>query len=172
MAAKKTVSKKKPAIKKSTAKRNPLPQSKYNSLLHPSLIFRMANEGFMDEKIAKMLGICRKTLHNWKILYPEVDDALTRGKENPNEIVINDIFICAHGYYYTEEVAKFYRGKWHKTTVRKYKPKSELAQIWMSKNCCGWRDRHEIDLNQPITIILPNDPRAKKLVKKGEHGNS
>ena len=129
-----------------------------------------AQTGKINEEIAKELGICKKTLQTWKNRYREVDEALARGKEDPNKLIEKDAFDCAHGYYYEEEKAQFYGGRWHKTTVRKYKPKDPTAVIWWQKNRDPehWRDKHEIDLSQPITIILPDDPRAKKLSEEAD----
>ena len=42
--------------------------------------------GFLDEQIAKCLRITRKTLHNWKKLYPEFLHAIRTGKRATNFI--------------------------------------------------------------------------------------
>jgi len=146
--------KKKPPVKKSvkkepTLKKKSGPKTKYNPLYHPTMIRLAAQTGKINDEIAKELGICKKTLQTWKNLYPEVDEALARGKEEPNKLIEQDAFDCAHGYYYTEELAKFYRGKWYKTTIRRYVPKNHVALIFWLKNRDPehWKDRHDVTIN-------------------------
>ena len=155
--SKKTIKKpvkKKPPVKKTikketTPKKKPGPKTKYNPLYHPTMIRLAAQTGRINEEIAKELGICKKTLHNWKNLYPEVDEALARGKEEPNKLIEQDAFDCAHGYYYEEEIAKLYKGKWHRTTIRRYVPKNHVALIFWLKNRDpeNWKDRHDLTIN-------------------------
>ena len=40
-----------------------------------------ARAGLTDEQIAKNMGICRDTLIEWKKRYPDISDALKKGKE-------------------------------------------------------------------------------------------
>lgn len=146
---KKRPSSKKTTVKKPTSKKHTGPPTKYNPLYHPTMIRLAAQLGKINSEIAKELGICKRTLQSWKNEYPEVDEALARGKEIPNKIIEQDAFDCAHGYYYIEEYAKFYKGRWHKTVVRKYKPKDPTAVIWWQKNRDPerWKDRHDITIN-------------------------
>ena len=165
-----TKPKKKPAPKKGKAGA----QTKYNPLYHPTMIRLAAQTGLINDEIAKEIGICKKTLHLWKNKYPEVDEALARGKEEPNKTIEQDAFDCAHGYYFDEEQVYFYRGHMKRVKVRKYAQKNPVSVMFWLKNRMPekYKDRHEVDITQPVTIILPNDPRAKKLVKKDKHGDS
>ena len=140
--------KKKPAPKKGKAGA----QTKYNPLYHPTMIRLAAQLGKINEEIAKEIGICKKTLQLWKNKYPEVDEALARGKEEPNKIIEQDAFDCAHGYYYIEELARFYKGKWHKIKIRKYKQKDPTAIIWWQKNRDPerWKDKVQVDVHSEI----------------------
>ncbi len=40
-----------------------------------------ARDGLIDEQIAKNIGIKRQTLYDWKKRYPDISDALKKGKE-------------------------------------------------------------------------------------------
>jgi len=40
-----------------------------------------ARDGLTDEQIAHNMGIRRTTLYDWKNKYPDIDDALKKGKE-------------------------------------------------------------------------------------------
>jgi hypothetical protein len=125
------------------------PKTKYNPLYHPTMIRLAAQLGKVDEEIAKEIGICRKTLYAWKVKYPEVDEALSRGKEIPNKLIEQDAFDCAHGYYYEEELAHFHNGRWHKTIARRYVPKNPTSIIWWQKNRDpeNWKERVHVDMS-------------------------
>jgi len=147
----KAKTKKKPATKKRSG-----PPTKYNPLYHPTMIRLAAQTGKINEEIAKEIGICKKTLHLWKNKYPEVDEALARGKEEPNKTVEQDAYDCAHGYYYTEELAHFHKGKWRKTIIRKYVPKNSVAAMFWLKNRMPdkWKDKHEIDFGEHLDKVV------------------
>lgn len=46
-------------------------------------------DGLTDEQIAEKIGIKRPTLYDWKKKYPDISDALKRGKETVNFAVEN-----------------------------------------------------------------------------------
>ena len=168
------IAKKKPTVKKPTTNRKPLPQSKYNPLYHPQVVYWMANAGLTDEQIAKEFKIVRKTLHNWRCTYPDFDAAMAQGKIGPNDRVEKSLYQRAVGYSCPEDKIMQYEGKpivVH--TIRHYPPDVVAGIFWLKNRMPEkYKDRHEVDITQPVTIILPNDPRAKKLVKKDKHGDS
>lgn len=45
------------------------------------LLSAWARDGLTDEQIALKCDICRSTLSEWKIKYPDISDALKKGKE-------------------------------------------------------------------------------------------
>lgn len=57
---------------------------KYGKWLEPDgllLLNAWARDGLTDEQIAKNMGICRDTLYQWKRRFPDIFDALKKGKE-------------------------------------------------------------------------------------------
>lgn len=64
-----------------------------------------ARDGLTDEQIAKNIGINRDTLYTWKKKYPDISDALKKGKEVVDRQVENALLKRALGYRY-EEVTK------------------------------------------------------------------
>jgi transposase-like protein len=62
-----------------------------------------ARDGLTDEQIAKNMGIKRQTLYDWKKKYPDISDALKRGKEVVDRQVENALLKRALGYQFEEE---------------------------------------------------------------------
>lgn len=61
-----------------------------------------ARSGLTDEQIAKNIGVHKATLYDWKNKYPEIDEALKRGKEVVDFEVENALLKRAKGYEYEE----------------------------------------------------------------------
>jgi DNA-binding XRE family transcriptional regulator len=55
-----------------------------------------ARDGLTDEQIAHNIGIRRETLYDWKKKYPNISNALKKGKEVVDYIIENDLFKKAH----------------------------------------------------------------------------
>lgn len=64
-----------------------------------------ARDGYTDEEIAKVIGIHRDTLCQWKKKYPSIADTLKRGKDVVDRKVENSLLKRALGYSY-EEITK------------------------------------------------------------------
>lgn len=61
-----------------------------------------ARDGLTDEQIATNIGVSRSTLNEWKKKYPDISDALKRGKDIIDIQVENALLKRALGYRYTE----------------------------------------------------------------------
>lgn len=96
-----------------------------------------ARDGLTNEQIAHNIGIGERTLYEWINKFPQVSQALKKGKEVIDYIIENDLFKKAH-----EE-------------------KNLLAMIFWLKNRRPdkWRDKpvEKIDL-EDIPIIIDNIP--------------
>lgn len=78
----------------------------YHEWLKPDNLERLrgwARDGDTDEIIAKKIGINKTTLYDWKKRFPELADALKKGKEIVDIEVENALLDRAIGYYYWEE---------------------------------------------------------------------
>lgn len=67
------------------------------------LIEGWARDGLTDEQVAHNIGISRSTLNEWKKKYPDISDALKRGKEVVDRQVENALLKRALGYQFEEE---------------------------------------------------------------------
>ena len=59
-------------------------KGKYEYWLTPEGLLKLegwARDGLTDEQIAKNIGITATTLYEWKNRFPEISDALKKGKE-------------------------------------------------------------------------------------------
>ncbi|RBN39769.1 transposase [Priestia megaterium] len=131
-----------------------------------------ARGGLTDEQIAHNVGISRSTLNDWKKRYPDISDALKKGKEVVDLQVENALLKRALGYEY-EEVTQ--ESQWNEKTnkyelvitklVKKRQAPDTTAQIFWLKNRRPdkWRDKQDfehtgdMDLNIVIDYGEDND---------------
>lgn len=81
-------------------------KGKYEYWLTPDGLLRLeayARDGLTDEQIAHNLGITPSTYYEWKKKYPEISEALKRGKEVVDILVENALLKRALGYSYNED---------------------------------------------------------------------
>ena len=132
-------------------------KGKFSEWLTPEgllIIEGWARDGLIDEQIAKNMGISRSTLNVWKTKYPDISDALKKGKEVVDREVENALLKRALGYRYTEttkEAVKDPETGEVKMTVTKEVTKQvspdTTAQIFWLKNRKPdkWRDKQEYE---------------------------
>ena len=120
---------------------------KYEYWLTPDgllLLEAWARDGLIDEDIAHNVGISPATLYEWKKRFPEISEALKRGKEVVDIQVENALFKRAIGYEY-EVVKTILSEKDGKRVevVKKQMPPDTTAQIFWLKNRkpSTWRDK-------------------------------
>jgi len=131
-----------------------------------------AREGLTDEQIAHNVGVSRSTLNDWKKKYPDISDALKKGKEVVDLQVENALLKRALGYEY-EEITQ--ESQWNEKSnkyelvvtklVKKRQAPDTTAQIFWLKNRRPdkWRDKQDVehtgdmDLNIVIDYGEDND---------------
>lgn len=126
-----------------------------------------ARNGLTDEDIAANMGISRSTLSEWKKNYPDISDALKRGREYADMRVENQMYQNAVGYTYTEQQAiKVKRTYWDNAgrkceaedvkivDVVRYHPGETTAQIFWLKNRRPeeWRDKIITEQEGPMNV--------------------
>jgi len=142
-----------------------------------TLLEGWARDGLTDEQIAHNMGIKRQTLYDWKKKYPDISDALKRGKEVVDREVENALLKRALGYEY-EEVKTYIEesdGKKKKRVEKtvKHVPGDVTAQIFWLKNRKPevWRDKKETELSGGVNLHNPfadlTTEELKKLVEDG-----
>ena len=78
-------------------------KGKYIDWIEPEGLLKLegwARDGLVDEQIAQNIGIAASTLYEWKKQYPEISEALKKGKEVVDRQVENALLKRALGYEY------------------------------------------------------------------------
>lgn len=126
-------------------------KGKYEYWLTPEGLLKLegwARDGLTDEQIAQNIRISRETLYAWKKKYPDISDALKRGKEIVDRQVENALLKRALGYEYEEVKKKFECGVMTERTVTKKEVIPDVtAQIFWLKNRKPdkWRDKPDYE---------------------------
>lgn len=132
-------------------------KGKYEEWLEPEGLLKLqgwARDGLIDEQIAENMGIVPSTLYEWKKKYPNISEALKKGKEVVDRQVENALLKRALGYEYEEKKTELWEdaegNPCEKITVtRKQIVPDTTAQIFWLKNRKSdvWRDKHEVNSN-------------------------
>lgn len=108
-----------------------------------------ARDGLTNEQVAQQIGIHPSTLYEWQKNYPEIGEALKRGKEVVDRQVESALLKRALGYEYEEVkmIATESGGKRVEKTRKQVLP-DVTAQIFWLKNRKPeeWRDRKETEI--------------------------
>ena len=138
-------------------------KGKYATWLEPDNLTRLeawARDGLTDEQIAKNIGVNVRTLYAWQNDYPQISQALKRGKDVVDIQVENALLRRALGYSYNEttkelELDPLTGEKTLKTTkvVTKQVAPDTTAQIFWLKNRRPdkWRDK-PVDETESATL--------------------
>lgn len=120
-------------------------KGKYRRWLEPDgllLLEGWARDGLTDEQLAEKMGITPATLYDWKNKYPEISEALKKGKEVVDIQVENSLLKRALGYEYTEERIEISEkdGKKVIQTVKQVVPDTTAIIFWLKNRRPGkWR---------------------------------
>ena len=115
-----------------------------------------ARDGLTDEQIAQKIGIKTSTLYDWKNRFPEISEALKKGKEVVDIEVENALLKRALGYSYTETTRELQQNVLTgenelvvTKTVEKFIPPDTTAQIFWLKNRKPeeWRDKQAVEVS-------------------------
>lgn len=126
-----------------------------------------ARDGLTDEQIAQNIGIVPSTLYAWKNRYPELSEALKRGKEVVDRQVENALLKRAIGYQYEEVTYEF--GEESKRVIKEVTPDTTAQIFWLkNRKPQQWRDKQDIehnghvDSNNPFADLTTDE--LKKLI--------
>lgn len=145
-------------------------RGKYHEWITPEGLIKIegwARDGLTNEQIAQNIGINPDTLYNWIKRFPEISDALKKGKEVVDRQVENALLKRALGYTYDEVTYEF--GEEVKRVTKEVAPDT-TAQIFWLKNRKPevWRDRKELDANVNHTNNPFQDLTTEELKKLAE----
>ena len=125
--------------------------------------FDFALVGMTDDEIAGALKIDRATLYRWKNSYPELCDAIKRGRDRyDTEVVETALRQRAAGYEYTEEVMT----RDGPSVLTKRFHGSDTAAIFWLKNRQPerWRDRVEHDVRAAVVNIEATPEEKARII--------
>ena len=136
-------------------------KGKYQRWLEPDgllLLEGWARDGLTDEQLASRMGINPATLNDWKNRFPEISEAVKKGKEIVDIQVENALLKRALGYEYMEERVEISEKDGRKViqTVKQVIPDT-VAQIFWLKNRRPdkWRDKPQ----EKAENVSQNDDR-------------
>lgn len=144
-------------------------KGKYEYWIMPeglTLIEGWARDGLIDEQIAVNIGITPATLYVWKNKFPEISEALKKGKAVVDYEVENALLKRALGYTYEEVKEKFECGiMTERTVTTKEVVPDTTAQIFWLKNRMPevWRDQKDISNTIAGGVTIINDAPSKNI---------
>lgn len=122
-------------------------KGKYQRWLEPDgllLLEGWARDGLTDEQIAGNVGITATTLYEWKNRFPEISEALKKGKEIVDIQVENALLKRALGYEYMEERVEISEKDGRKViqTTKTALPDTTALIFWLkNRRPDAWRDK-------------------------------
>ncbi|WKY43923.1 helix-turn-helix domain-containing protein [Eubacteriaceae bacterium ES2] len=117
-----------------------------------------ARDGLTDEQIAENIGVRRETLYDWKKKYPNISNALKKGKEVVDRQVENALLKRALGFEYKEVTKeRLENGELAITkVVTKLVVPDTTAQIfWLKNRKPGeFRDKRDIEHSGELQQVV------------------
>lgn len=153
------------------------PKSKLNLKVKETFL-RLLKDGKTEAEIAEVVGVCPRTIANWKGKHVELLHAVRESKQVADDLVEASLYQRALGYEHPEEkVAITKLGDVIPYTVaKKYPPDTTAAMFWLrNRQPERWKEKTEGDVNvnnnfNPTTLTDEQlDARiAAKLAKREE----
>ena len=124
-----------------------------------------ARDGLIDEQIAAKCGVSPSTLYDWKRRFPEISEALKKGKEVVDIEVENALLRRATGYDAVETIEEVSdkNGRSVKRVTRLV-PGDVTAQIFWLTNRRPDKWRRNVHADDSAAAVL----RARALLEKVE----
>lgn len=126
--------------------------SKYDSHVKPklNLVEAWARDGLTLDQIAHNLGIALSTFCEYKNKYPELAEALKKGKDDIDIQVENALLKRALGYTYEEII--YENGVETKRIVKEVLPDTTAQIFWLkNRRPHAWRDKQDIEHSGSMT---------------------
>ena len=131
-------------------------------------------------RLQKNIGIKRTSLYEWKKKYPDISDALKKGKEVVDRAVENALLKRALGYSYTETTRELVGTKIivTKEVIKEVQPDTTAQIFWLKNRRPDiWRDRKDleakVDVNQqdPFKDMTKEELLKIASVEDGQEAN-
>jgi len=106
----------------------------------------LAEGGFTDSQMARVLGVAESTFNNWKKKNSDFLESIKSGKSYADSQVKASLFKRALGYSHPDIHLTTIKGKIVKTELTKYyPPDTGAAFIWLkNRDPANWKDKHEV----------------------------
>ncbi len=115
----------------------------------------LAEKGFTDKEVSKVLGVTETTLNTWKKNHPEFLVSLKAGKAISDAEVERSLFERATGYSHPED--KIFNDNGTPLVVpitKRYPPDTTAAIFWLkNRRPNDWREKQQV-----TTYTMPYDP--------------
>lgn len=128
-------------------------------------------QGVTDKEIAKMLGINKATIVEYKNKYPEFNELIKNGRKENVEELKNALFKKAIGFQYTETETTINSDGSKKTkTIKKTALPSETAILILLKHWDRNEDGTAKWMSDPATFELKKE-ELKLKIEQAENNN-
>mgnify|MGYP000020017340 CR=1 FL=1 len=122
-------------------------KSTYDPARYPTLAWWLCQkDGMTDDELAKAFSVAKSTISEWKKKYPEFSEAIKKGKELSNSLVVKSLFDSCFDHTVVEgkRIKKKDKNGEEIILIEEYKrviPANTLAQqIWLYNRCPdSWR---------------------------------
>lgn len=137
--------------------------SKYETHVKPKLdlISAWARDGLIEEEIVKRLGVAHSSLSSYKKMYPELLEALKKGKEDADYKVEDSLYSRTQGIEYYEEVEELRQdrktGEVKYVVVKRTKkfipPDPTSCFFWLkNRKAKQWSDRKDVNVSGSVKL--------------------
>lgn len=125
-----------------------------------TLLEGWARDGLTDGQIAHNCGISRMTLLRWRKEYPEIREAVRRGKEVVDYEVERALLKRALGYEYTQvQVEETGESSKRRETTMQVTPDTRAQIFWLrSRRPDKWREKPQEERDGPaygVVVLAP-----------------
>lgn len=131
-------------------------QNNYEVIVKPNLekVKDWYRNGATEAEVAKKLGICLRSLAQYKTKYPEFLEAVSKSRDIADAEVEAALFKKAIGYECIESIEEEENGKKYKKEVRKSIPPDTVACIFWLKNRRSeqWKDKRDVELSGGLKV--------------------
>jgi len=134
--------------------------------IYIEIVKELANEGYIESEIQRLIHISVATFNRWKKDHPEFLKALKEGKENPDKKVVKALYENALGGEYTTKkpivVSDGAQLGSHieMVEVKERIPANVTAQIYWTKNRLPreWKDKQDIEHSGKMEYkVIPDE---------------
>lgn len=134
--------------------------------IYIEIVKELANEGYIESEIQRLIHISVATFNKWKKDHPEFLKSLKEGKENPDKQVVKALFENAiGGEYITKKPIVVSDGSQigshvEMVEVKERIPANVTAQIYWTKNRMPkeWRDKVDMEHSGKMEYkVIPDE---------------